>query len=768
MKNALSRKGFTLTELIIVIALLAIIGVGAYIGLSSSQDTVMNEKVSADLLAIENALNQYKEKEGVYPTFDKPIKLGENRNIRCFDETDQYIHDCDKASYLQTQVDNELLTKRYLQEVPTDPRSNARYIYAVTTDGQFFQVAGNKMNDEGEWVAQVLGNIEGATQKAGLIQAFDSPNLVTNGATQLPYSPNPFDISGRIQQAVGAVTVNGQGANEDTTAVAGDLIATGPQSSVILYLSDGSVTHLDENTELQILPNSEVAENDEDNISSKVRLKLFEGEIWNKVIHLSSDSEFNVETTNAIAGVRGTEFGINADNDTITMLSGVVAARLKTDEEKASSNGEGQFLEFSANDFTADQETNADGQTMKRFKIPVGNGTELNEAEQEEILKKYYGEDGSTISSTDWPYITKAVAHADGTYTIHVTFNGLMDNDGVKVEGFDLFGESQTADTRVLKANVEPLFSTNQVNYDENVQAYVFDIPYQKQADNPFYNAETDGMESIILRGRQEASYSGISWPALGLEPNPNDEYIYEFGIDFYPELLEDGAAKLTNLVIINDEDRLAAVENAKLKMMVQASYDDGTKEDVEQLCEWNLSNENLGAMDPDNPGVFTVNDTKAKGAQMITCNYQDFTATHELAVLPAVMASCFGNNLLNDQGKEDDNGLWQEGSCWVLGEAGQACDTACGSLTATAQCDPDPNWNDCGPDGVCGGDGVADDGMICISLIEEYPSKILELENDYAPIYDDNLKRCFYRKEGDVSCSSFIDSEQNRICKCK
>ena len=119
---------------------------------------------------------------------------------------------------------------------------------------------------------------------------------------------------------------------------------------------------MDENSQLRLLPTSEVSENSKDDIVTKIRLKLFQGNAWNKVVRLADQSEFNIETTTAIAGVRGTEFGISADKDELTVYTGVVASRLKTVDEKASSNGEGQSLPFSVEEsFVPSQDAESDG-----------------------------------------------------------------------------------------------------------------------------------------------------------------------------------------------------------------------------------------------------------------------------------------------------------------------------------------------------------------------------------------------------------------------
>ncbi|MFH0838043.1 MAG: prepilin-type N-terminal cleavage/methylation domain-containing protein, partial [Patescibacteria group bacterium] len=142
------KKGFTMTELLIVVAILAILSGVAYIGIQRSRVIVMNTKVTVDLPAIENAMEQYKkDHDGKYPI----PATGADKNLICFYEDTSYAHDCTKADFIQSQIDNTLLTKRYLQEVPADPRTGARYAYGVTTDGQYYQIAGLIENDDGTY-----------------------------------------------------------------------------------------------------------------------------------------------------------------------------------------------------------------------------------------------------------------------------------------------------------------------------------------------------------------------------------------------------------------------------------------------------------------------------------------------------------------------------------------------------------------------------------------------------------------------------------------
>ncbi len=539
LKFKTAPLGFTLTELLVVIAIIAVLSVASYVGIQRYQLRTMNEKVTSDLLAIRDALNQYKEdNQGEYPTFND-LSLSGNKNVLCFNADMSYAHDCATAAFLQTQVDNTLLTKRYLQEVPVDPRTGSRYAYGVTADGKSFQLAGIQQQKGDTWQARVIGNLDGNTAFPGLIRAFDAPNFVMDEGSFLPYSQNPLQVTARLNGVVGTVMVNGAATTEGQVMQVGDAVKTGPASTVILYLSDGSITYLDENSELRLLPSSEVVENSKDDIITKIRMKLFQGSTWNKVIRLADQSEFNIETTSAIAGVRGTEFGLNAKTNEVTVLSGSVATCLKTTDEVAQSNGEGKFLEFTVDDaFLLSQDAESDGELFKVFSIPqkgqaVGPPQVLTEMEASEYKLKYY-QNELGLSAGYTPYIVKAQAHANGSYTIYVTFNGVESNNDFSLDTFDVYGESQTTDIRTLSETAKPLLTVKKVTYDDQEKAYAFELPtYAKKPNDPLYNQTEDRMESLLVQASYELEgkpiYSQLSWPPIGLQPEPKEEYAYTF-----------------------------------------------------------------------------------------------------------------------------------------------------------------------------------------------------------------------------------------------
>ncbi|MBU1016526.1 FecR domain-containing protein [Patescibacteria group bacterium] len=384
-------KGFTMVELLIVVAILAILSSVAYIGIQRARVNVMNTKVAVDLSAIENAMEQYKrDHEGKYPI---PTP-GADKNLNCFYLDTAYAHDCSNADFIQSQIDNTLLTKRYLQEVPTDPRTGARYAYSATADGQYYQIAGLIENDDGTYSAKVAGNLHFTYPLKSLIRSYNSPEFVMDGEGHLPYSPDHLAMTATIQSITGTVEVDAKPASDGDTISPGSVITTAPASSAVLYFSDGSITYLDPGTTLRLLPNSEVKKNDKDGIITKIRLKLLQGKIWNKVIRLASESEFNIETTSAIAGVRGTEFGMDAAGNKITVLSGTVVARMLAPGEIPATTDQFFYFNSSTTYFTdsTNQEAKGTGTGFQEFDI--GNVSSVTTVTAPTLLNglksKYY------------------------------------------------------------------------------------------------------------------------------------------------------------------------------------------------------------------------------------------------------------------------------------------------------------------------------------------------------------------------------------------
>lgn len=95
------------------------------------------------------------------------------------------------------------------------------------------------------------------------------------------------------------------------------LIKTNETGLANLYLTDGSVMRLDINTRLTL----ENSEYEEKNGQLKVGVDLSVGRLWSKIWTLMTpDSLWEVRTTNAVAVVRGTAYGVEYQNQTTKII----------------------------------------------------------------------------------------------------------------------------------------------------------------------------------------------------------------------------------------------------------------------------------------------------------------------------------------------------------------------------------------------------------------------------------------------------------------
>lgn len=94
----------------------------------------------------------------------------------------------------------------------------------------------------------------------------------------------------------------------------GAVIVTDDKGLVEVHLPDGSTVQLDASSEAKF----DQAQFDDSSETLRVRITLATGKIWSKIIELATpESYWEVKTTNAVAAVRGTAFGMEyADGDT--------------------------------------------------------------------------------------------------------------------------------------------------------------------------------------------------------------------------------------------------------------------------------------------------------------------------------------------------------------------------------------------------------------------------------------------------------------------
>ncbi len=103
----------------------------------------------------------------------------------------------------------------------------------------------------------------------------------------------------------------------------GDVIQTGADSRLEISMSDGSTLRLGEKAKFELRVAATTGK--------AFTARLWLGAVWAKVHKLLQDESFHVETENAVAGVRGTEFLVEAGgasrDDNVRVYEGSVEVR---------------------------------------------------------------------------------------------------------------------------------------------------------------------------------------------------------------------------------------------------------------------------------------------------------------------------------------------------------------------------------------------------------------------------------------------------------
>lgn len=92
----------------------------------------------------------------------------------------------------------------------------------------------------------------------------------------------------------------------------GMVIKTDEAGLAEIHMPDGSAIRLDSSSQIVL----DIAQYDENSDTLKVKIKLSAGRVWSKIVELvTTESYWEVQTTNAVAAVRGTSFGMEYAGD---------------------------------------------------------------------------------------------------------------------------------------------------------------------------------------------------------------------------------------------------------------------------------------------------------------------------------------------------------------------------------------------------------------------------------------------------------------------
>ncbi len=161
---------------------------------------------------------------------------------------------------------------------------------------------------------------------------------------------------------------------DDYVLVEGNIVRTGDDAKCEVKLDDGTVLKMGADTHIAL------GEFDFEDGKSDTLLKMFKGSVLMKITKLGNGDSFNVDTVSAVAGVRGTEFSVEVNNDTadakveVTVIEGKVGARAKKSENDK------EEIVFGT---TTASETSAESIAGE------GGRTDINEEKTIEVSKGY-------------------------------------------------------------------------------------------------------------------------------------------------------------------------------------------------------------------------------------------------------------------------------------------------------------------------------------------------------------------------------------------
>ncbi|PJC55947.1 hypothetical protein CO026_02950 [Candidatus Kaiserbacteria bacterium CG_4_9_14_0_2_um_filter_41_32] len=124
MRRFIHQRGFTLIELLVTIAVIGILASIVYSNLSSTGGVGRDAKRKADLRNMQSAIEQYKNKKGVYPSEG------------CVVGSDGFSGENDCLAYISG------LAPEFISVLPHDPKrlTNVGYAYTTNSAGTVYKL----------------------------------------------------------------------------------------------------------------------------------------------------------------------------------------------------------------------------------------------------------------------------------------------------------------------------------------------------------------------------------------------------------------------------------------------------------------------------------------------------------------------------------------------------------------------------------------------------------------------------------------------------
>ncbi len=304
-----NKKWFSIIEIIITVSIIVLLAV---IWISSKRwydEKVNNTKVISDTQTINSAFVSYIQENATIP-----MPWG---NTNFFKKDTSYSHSYDDVDtfWVYGSLTEETLPKKYLDNLPLDPRTNTYYSYGKTKETNQFEVASIQIIDAIP-ISKVVWNYTAENWPYNLIREYNWSNFVYNWSKiNFPYNPDELilvatDKNWNVYREWDIIDI---ALNWDVTKNWKPEIIYNILTWLELFFSDWSVSILETNSRLTL---NKLNFKWTDNLNSLVKLWLETGKIWTKATKLNDESQFEVYTTDSSAAVRWTIFWVvkNTDN----------------------------------------------------------------------------------------------------------------------------------------------------------------------------------------------------------------------------------------------------------------------------------------------------------------------------------------------------------------------------------------------------------------------------------------------------------------------
>lgn len=350
MKN---KNAFSFVELIVVITILAFLSIAVFKISSDSKDNTSNLKVEADILSLSNSFSS------ILTESNKLSLPAGNQNY--FKNNWAYSHENfedseNPAFWVYGKVTEDTISKKYISEVPKDPRTWQYYSYGVLSDLATFEIAWVTWQDS-EYRAKVTWNYTWDKWVIWLIRAYNWPDFVIDWWESLPFNPekillsatdrkwnifNDWDII-TFSSANKTFAKNGTQIEAEITKL--DYGDKKDLDFYELYFSDWTIWRVDLTNDFKITlwKENEQLTFEKNWLVSKINMFLEAWKLWVFAPNQWKESELSVWTMDLTAAVRWTIFSVDAKS--------WVEVQKWTVEVTNKSSGSTQNLEWTKDSF---------------------------------------------------------------------------------------------------------------------------------------------------------------------------------------------------------------------------------------------------------------------------------------------------------------------------------------------------------------------------------------------------------------------------------